>query len=93
MRQTHRTNVHSNTRVQTFLVRLYHSLNQVELIPHAFDDAPFSPHYDLSHADMNVQMAAIADELGLNVSLWRVPTRLDSRSECFHTRIRHPHHY
>ena len=47
-----------------------HRLNQVELIPHSFDDAPFSPHYARAHADMNVEMSRVADELGLNVSLW-----------------------
>ena len=83
----------SNARMQTSLIHLIHSLNQVELIPHAFDDAPFSPHYALSHAEMNVQMAAIADELGLNVSLWRVHIRFDSRSDCCCTHSHHPHHY
>ena len=73
----------SSARVSVSYLRLYPSLNQVELIPHAFDDAPFSPHYALAHPDMNVQMAAIADELGLNVSLWRVPTQLDRHSDCF----------
>ena len=31
--------------------------NQIELIPHSFDDAPYSPHFALSHHDMNVAMA------------------------------------
>ena len=33
--------------------------NMIELIPHAFDDAPYSPHYGLSHDAMNTAMSAI----------------------------------
>lgn len=44
--------------------------NQIELIPHSFDDAPYSPHFALSHHDMNVAMATEIAALGLNVSLW-----------------------
>ena len=45
-------------------------VNQVELIPHSFDDAPFSPHFSLPHAEMNVAMSAALAKYGLNVSLW-----------------------
>ena len=45
-------------------------VNQIELIPHSFDDAPFSPHYQLSHDDMNVRMSSILAKYGMNVSLW-----------------------
>ena len=45
-------------------------VNQIELIPHSFDDAPFSPHFELSHHDMNVQMSATLAKYGMNVSLW-----------------------
>jgi hypothetical protein len=45
-------------------------VNQIELIPHAFDDAPYSPHYALSHKDMNTAMSATLAKYGLNVSLW-----------------------
>ena len=44
--------------------------NMIELIPKAFDDAPYSPHYSLSHFDMNIAMSKACDRLGLNVSLW-----------------------
>ena len=45
-------------------------LNQAELIPHSFDDSPYSPHFGLSHAQMNVAMSEICDKYGINVSLW-----------------------
>ena len=45
-------------------------LNQAELIPHSFDDSPYSPHFGLSHAEMNVAMSEICDKYGINVSLW-----------------------
>ena len=44
--------------------------NQIELIPHAFDDAPFSPHMALDHLTMNTEMSRILDKYDLNVSLW-----------------------
>ena len=39
-------------------------------MPHSFDDAPFSPHFFLDHADMNVAMSAVLDKYGLDCSLW-----------------------
>jgi hypothetical protein len=45
-------------------------LNQAELIPHSFDDSPYSPHFGLSHTQMNIAMSAICDKYGINVSLW-----------------------
>ena len=45
-------------------------LNQIELIPHSFDDAPYSPHFVMPHSEMNVIMSQILDKYGLNVSLW-----------------------
>jgi len=44
--------------------------NQIELIPHSFDDAPYSPHFFLGHDEMNVAMSKTLDKYGLNVSLW-----------------------
>jgi hypothetical protein len=48
----------------------FFGVNQIELIPHSFDDAPYSPHFSLSHTDMNVAMSQIVNKYGLNVSLW-----------------------
>lgn len=45
-------------------------VNQIELIPHSFDDAPYSPHFALSHADMNVAMSSVLAKYGINCSLW-----------------------
>jgi hypothetical protein len=44
--------------------------NQIELIPHSFDDAPYSPHFFLDPQDMIREMARACDKYGLNVSLW-----------------------
>lgn len=38
-------------------------LNQAELIPHSFDDSPYSPHFGLSHAQMNVAMSQVSCNL------------------------------
>eukprot|EP00041_Stephanoeca_diplocostata_P026368 m.709830 g.709830 ORF g.709830 m.709830 type:complete len:415 (-) comp22947_c0_seq2:2661-3905(-) len=45
-------------------------INQIELISESFDDAPYSPHFSLSHPDMNVAMATVLAKYGVNVSLW-----------------------
>jgi len=33
--------------------------NQIELIPGSFDDAPYSPHFALSHREMNTVMSSV----------------------------------
>lgn len=33
--------------------------NQIELIPGSFDDAPYSPHFALSHREMNTVMSTV----------------------------------
>lgn len=45
-------------------------VNQIELITGSFDDAPYSPHFALSHDDMNVAMSTILAKYHINVSLW-----------------------
>jgi hypothetical protein len=44
--------------------------NTIELIPPRSDDADDSPHFPLPKMDMMVEMSRIADEYGLNVSVW-----------------------
>ncbi len=44
--------------------------NTVELIPPRSDDADDSPHFPLPQMDMMVEMSRIADEYGLDVSIW-----------------------
>ncbi len=44
--------------------------NTVELIPPRSDDAPDSPHFPLTQIDMMVEMSRIANEYGLDVSIW-----------------------
>lgn len=45
-------------------------INQIELISQSFDDAPYSPHFSLSHTEMNIAMSTILAKYGINVSLW-----------------------
>lgn len=44
--------------------------NTIELIPPRSDDAADSPHFPLPPMDMMVEMSRIANEYGLNVSVW-----------------------
>ncbi len=44
--------------------------NTIELIPPRSDDAPDSPHFPLPQIEMMVEMSRIANEYGLNVSIW-----------------------
>jgi hypothetical protein len=44
--------------------------NTIELIPPRSDDAPDSPHFPLPPMDMMVEQSRIANEYGLNVSIW-----------------------
>jgi hypothetical protein len=44
--------------------------NTIELIPPRSDDANDSPHFALPKMEMMVEMSRIADEYGLNVSVW-----------------------
>jgi hypothetical protein len=44
--------------------------NTIELIPPRSDDAADSPHFPLPQMDMMVEMSRIADDYGLNVSVW-----------------------
>ena len=44
--------------------------NMVELIPPRSDDAADSPHFPLPQMEMMVEMSRIADEYGLQVSIW-----------------------
>ena len=44
--------------------------NTIELIPPRSDDAPDSPHFPLPPMRMMVEMSRIADEYGLDVSIW-----------------------
>jgi hypothetical protein len=44
--------------------------NMVELIPPRSDDAADSPHFPLPQIEMMVEMSRIADEYGLQVSVW-----------------------
>jgi hypothetical protein len=44
--------------------------NTIELIPPRSDDAPDSPHFPLPQIEMMVEMSRIADEYGLDVSVW-----------------------
>lgn len=44
--------------------------NIVELIPPRSDDAADSPHFPLPQMEMMVEMSRIADEYGLQVSVW-----------------------
>ncbi len=44
--------------------------NTVELIPPRSDDADDSPHFPLPKIEMMAEMSRIADEYGLNVSIW-----------------------
>jgi hypothetical protein len=44
--------------------------NTIELIPPRSDDAPDSPHFPLPQMEMMTEMSRIADEYGLDVSIW-----------------------
>src|SRR5579884_1702200 len=44
--------------------------NTIELIPPRSDDADESPHFPLPKIEMMVEMSRIADEYGLDVSIW-----------------------
>jgi hypothetical protein len=44
--------------------------NTIELIPPRSDDAADSPHFSLPPMEMMIEMSRIADEYGLNVSVW-----------------------
>jgi hypothetical protein len=44
--------------------------NTIELIPPRSDDAPDSPHFPLPQMDMMVEQSRIANEYGLDVSIW-----------------------
>lgn len=44
--------------------------NTIELIPPRSDDAADSPHFPLPPMEMMVEMSRIADEYGLDVSIW-----------------------
>jgi hypothetical protein len=44
--------------------------NTIELIPPRSDDADDSPHFPLPKMEMMVEMSRIANEYGLNVSVW-----------------------
>src|SRR5690606_33268273 len=44
--------------------------NMVELIPPRSDDAADSPHFPLPQIEMMTEMSRIADEYGLQVSVW-----------------------
>ena len=44
--------------------------NMIELIPPRSDDAPDSPHFPLPQMEMMVEMSRIANEYGLDVSIW-----------------------
>ena len=44
--------------------------NTIELIPPRSDDADDSPHFPLPKMEMMVEMSRIADEYGLDVSIW-----------------------
>ena len=44
--------------------------NTIELIPPRSDDAPDSPHFPLPQMDMMAEMSRIANEYGLDVSIW-----------------------
>ena len=44
--------------------------NTIELIPPRSDDADDSPHFPLPKMEMMVEMSRIANEYGLNVSIW-----------------------
>ncbi len=44
--------------------------NTIELIPPRSDDAPDSPHFPLSQMDMMIEQSRIANDYGLNVSIW-----------------------
>ncbi len=64
-------------------------VNTIELIPPRSDDAADSPHFPLPQMEMMVEMSRIADEYGLDVSIWypahgsritRTPRRWSSRS-------------
>ncbi len=44
--------------------------NTIELIPPRSDDAAESPHFPLPKMEMMVEMSRIADEYGLDVSIW-----------------------
>jgi hypothetical protein len=44
--------------------------NTIELIPPRSDDADDSPHFALPKIEMMVEMSRIADEYGLDVSIW-----------------------
>ncbi len=45
-------------------------INTIELIPPRSDDAADSPHFPLPQMEMMVEMSRIADEYGLDVSIW-----------------------
>ncbi len=45
-------------------------VNTIELIPPRSDDAADSPHFPLPQMEMMVEMSRIADEYGLDVSIW-----------------------
>ncbi len=45
-------------------------MNTIELIPPRSDDANDSPHFPLPKIEMMVEMSRIADEYGLDVSVW-----------------------
>jgi hypothetical protein len=44
--------------------------NTIELIPPRSDDAADSPHFPLPQMEMMVEMSRIADDYGLDVSIW-----------------------
>jgi len=44
--------------------------NTIELIPPRSDDAADSPHFPLPQIEMMVEMSRIADEYGIDVSIW-----------------------
>jgi hypothetical protein len=44
--------------------------NTIELIPPRSDDAPDSPHFPLPQMDMMIEQSRIANEYGLDVSIW-----------------------
>lgn len=44
--------------------------NTIELIPPRSDDADDSPHFPLPKMEMMVEMSRLADEYGLDVSIW-----------------------
>jgi hypothetical protein len=44
--------------------------NTIEIVPPRTDDAPDSPHFPLPPMRMMIEMSRIADEYGLDVSIW-----------------------